>query len=889
MTARNRLTFILTTSCLLIALQCGVKESVKPDDSIKVYSGLQLSRLQVPVGGIGTGDVRIGGRGHIAHIEVFNRPDRRRKPYKTFFALYTRSGGGPSQCRLLEGELLPPYDSYTHEYLEGLPRFREVTFNNRFPLPRWSFRDPAAPLQVELEAFNPYVPLDVDNSSFPAAAFYWSLYNPGPEPVEASVLLGMENMIRADSLVNSYYADESFTGVRLAASGDVPVNFRGAMLAGTTAGGAQVQTGWYPGQWRDDAHVLWDDFSRDGKLEPRTIDTYGRYRPVDYNETSGRNFSVLAPVTLQPGERVVLPFYLFWYFPEREFGPAETFGNPAAAGRPFRNYYATLFSGESDVLRRFLLEEKELRAHTERFAASLEGPGFPPYVGEALRSQAAVLKTHLIQVTDDGDVHGFEGVGEEGWCCPGTCTHVWNYAQALASLFPSLERSMRRIEFEHNTSPNGFQAHRSLFPLGPYLFDGPAAADGQMGSIVRLYREWKMSGDTEWLRALWPNARKALEFAWQGAGKVHDPALKYQESQEAWDPRKRGALSGRQHNTYDISFYGPNSMTSSLYLAALKAGAEMASALGQAEQSGEYAAIYRAGKRYMEDSLWNGEYFIQILEEDPSAGRAEGQAASALEGHPPVPKYQYGDGCLADQLLGQYLAWISGLGPLLDETKISSALKSVYDYNFIPQLRDFANVQRVYALNDEAGVVLCSWPRGNRPLFPFVYADEIWTGVEYQVAASLIYAGRVEDGLRVVRAVQERHDGFRRNPFDHAESGGHYARGLAAWSVLTALTGFGWDGTAEAMSFAPAAGVRTFTAFWSTGQAWGTLQLDRKKAILRVEYGRLRLRELALRSGQAIEVVQPGAVVAQEDGRSIARFDPVLDLPAGDGLEITFQ
>ena len=892
MSDRTLFTCLLTAIFLFTVLSCSEKrDAATPDGTMtNMYSGMQLSRLQVPVGGIGTGNVLMGGRGNIAHIEVFNRPDRGRKPYKTFFALWFRRGTDQPQSKLLEGELLPPFDSYTHEYLDGLPRFRDVRFSNDFPLPRWSFSDPEVPLLIDLEVFNPYVPLDVDKSSYPAAAFYWSLYNPGPEPVEASVLLALENMIRADSLVNSYLQDDSFTGVRMGSTGEVPVNYRGAMLAGTTAGGALVQTRWYPGSWRDDAHVLWDDFSRDGRLEPLADDSYGRYKPVDYNETSGRNIGISVPISLQPGEGILLPFYLFWNFPERDFRLAETFGNREAAGKPFMNYYSNLFADESDVMRRFLREEKALYELTERFGGLFSDSSFPPYVTEALRCQAAVLKTHLIQVTAEGDVHGFEGVGEEGWCCPGTCTHVWNYAQALASLFPSLERSMRRIEFEHNTSPNGFQAHRSLFPLGPYRFDGPAAADGQMGSIVRLYREWKMSGDTEWLRGLWPKAKMVLEFAWYGPGEVHDPSLKYQENQEAWDPGRRGVLSGRQHNTYDISFYGPNSMTGSLYLAALKAGAEMAGALGYADSAEEYEAVYRLGRQYMEDSLWNGEYFIQLLGQDPAAGQAEGQEAVAgLPGQQDMPKYQYGDGCLADQLLGQYLAYVSGLGYLVDDEKTNSALKAVYRYNVIPQLRDFANVQRVYAVNEESGLVLCSWPGGNRPLFPFVYADEIWTGVEYQVAASLIYAGMVQEGLNVVKAVQDRHDGFKRNPFDHVESGGHYARALAAWSLLPALSGYRWDGTTHSMSFAPVLQAEDFSAFWSTGDAWGSIRIAGGKALLQVEYGQLRLKEFFFGAGLAIRSAEPGGRYHSEGDRSTVRFDPAIDFQAGGQLVITMQ
>ncbi|MCB0629730.1 MAG: GH116 family glycosyl hydrolase [Saprospiraceae bacterium] len=473
------------------------------------------------------------------------------------------------------------------------------------------------------------------------------------------------------------------------------------------------------------------------------------------------------------------------------------------------------------------------------------GSSYPESVIEALTTQAASIRTNLIQHTSAGNVHGFEGVLTTGWCCPGTCTHVWNYEQALASLFPSLEPKMRGIEFLHNTFDNGFQTHRSVLPIGDYWFNGPAAADGQMGSIVRAYREWKLSGDKEWLSRLWPKIKKALEFAWYGPGTVSEERYKFQESQTVWDPDKRGILTGRQHNTYDINFYGPSSMTTSVYLAALKAGAEMAEVMGETDKAREYRVVYESGVKLTEEMLWNGDYFIQIIGDDPEQDEhTEYQPAGADDSA--IPKYQYGNGCLSDQLLGQYLAFISGLGYILDEEKTNKAIKAVYDHNFIRPLRDFANVQRVYGLNDEGGVVLCTWPKGNRPLLPFVYSDEIWTGVEFQVATSLINAGFVEEGLEIVAAVQDRYDGFKRNPFEHNESGVHYAWAMASWSLLLALSGVHYDGTTHHLSFAPKMNNDDFSTFWSTAQAWGELVIKDDRAILTVTYGELMLNKLTI-------------------------------------------
>lgn len=834
-------------TCLILFTFLTTHRTATAQPSGKVYSGQHLQSLRVPIGGLGTGDVLMGGRGNIEHIEVFNRPDRQRRLEKTGFAIWCRQGDGPSVAKLLERELFPPYRESTHKYVAGLPRLREADFINNFPLQQWRFRDEDMPVDMSLEVFSPFIPLDVGNSSYPLIAFYWDLANDTGERVEGSIVFNVENPIEGAQITNRFQENENVRGVRFSSEKTDKVNYQGAMFMGTTAPKVQVQTHWYPGRWRDEAHIFWDDFSEDGQINPEMSDWETTYRPTSYNESTLRMASVLVPFTLEPGERKRIPFYLSWYFPQRTFRASETFGIAAAADKAFGNAYSQYFESELDALQSFLAKEDALHEKSARFAGAIQRSSYPESVKEALTTQAASLRTNLMQITDRGNVHGFEGVNNGGWCCPGSGTHVWNYEQSLASLFPSLERKIREIEFLHNTFDNGFQTHRSVLPIGDYYFDGPAAADGQMGTIVRAYREWKLSGDHEWLARLWPKIRKALEFAWTGPGTVTEARHKHQEKQMAWDPDRTGLLTGRQHNTYDINFYGPSSMTTSLYLAALKAGAEMAVAMGEAERAKEYLSVYRKGVAATEKQLWNGQYFIQIIGDDPDAGETT-EYEPENDGGPSIPKYQYGDGCLSDQLLGQYLAFISGLGYLLDTAKVNSALGSVYHHNFIRPLRQFANVQRVYGLNDESGVVLCTWPNGNRPALPFVYSDEIWTGVEFQVAASLIYAGFVAEGLEIVQAVQDRYDGFKRNPFEHDESGVHYARAMASWSLLLALSGIEYDGLEQSLTFAPRMDETHFSTFWSTGRAWGSFNIVDDLAVLSVDFGELVLQQFGVRN-----------------------------------------
>ena len=822
------------------------KPESAPATESNIYQGNSLKSIRIPAGGVGTGNLLLGGRGNIEFVEVFNRPDRLRHLEKTFFSLHVKEEGKKPVSTLLERELLPPFPDVTQSFAWGLPRMSEARFTNNYPHLQWQFQDESVPVDVSLEVLNPIVPLDFESSNFPVCKFNWVIKNPTENTIEASIALSMENPIKAKQIANRFFSENGIQGIKFSCEGeDVPADFQGNFFMGVTSPVYEVQTHWYPGRWRDETHIFWDDFSDDGHINIEKEEWKTTYKQTSYNESTKRMATVLVPFTLKPGEEISIPFYLSWYFPKRTFTSAEVFGIKDAEGKVFENYYAKNFKDEIDVLRQYFSKEKEIQAKAGAFARIMGNSSFPNYVIEALNSQVATLASPLIQITSEGDVHGFEGVLEKGWCCPGTCTHVWNYEQTLASLFPSLERKMREIEFLHNTFEDGFQAHRSVIPLGDYWFNGPAAADGQIGTIIRAYREWKLYGDNEWLSKLWPQIKKALEFAWTGSGESSKE--KVGGNQQAWDPKKTGLLSNKQHNTYDIDFYGPNSLTSSLYLAALKAGSEMAQSMGEKKKSKEYMDVYLKGSRLFVDSLWNGEYFVQIISDDISKYK-ESELSPPDKNGKRLPKYQYGNGCLSDQLLGQYLAFTSGLGYIADKEKIDNALMSIYKNNFLKNLREFSNVQRVYGLNNEAGMVLCTWPNGDRPLLPFVYSDEIWTGVEFQVAASLIYSGKINEGLEIVKAIQDRHNGLKRNPFEHNESGVHYARALASWSLLPALSGSEYDGINKEFSFIPRINQSVFRSFWSTNSAWGNIVINEKGVKIEVVHGTLSLRKLSIQN-----------------------------------------
>ncbi|MGH3422824.1 MAG: GH116 family glycosyl hydrolase, partial [Streptosporangiaceae bacterium] len=303
--------------------------------------------------------------------------------------------------------------------------------------------------------------------------------------------------------------------------------------------------------------------------------------------------------------------------------------------------------------------------------------------------------------------------------------------------------------------------------------------------------------------------------------------------------------------------------------------------------------------------LWNGSYFIQQVrmpdDDQRLAGQAPPRHPPGIRPGEPEPRYQYGPGCLSDQLLGQWFADVVGLGHLVDADKVRSTIQSIVRHNFKPSLATHESCQRGYALNDEAGLLVCTWPNGGRPRYPFPYADEVWTGMEYEVAALAIYEGMVDEGISIVEGVRARHDGWRRNPWDEFECGHHYARALSSWSVLLALSGYHYHAPAGLLGFDPRVNANDFRGFFSTGQAWGRFQQTVRDGQLRagvqLREGTLTLRALRLGwpgpAAVSLKLAHLGAgdvsaTATLDHGATLVRFDPPISLVPGaaSGLEL---
>ncbi len=485
---------------------------------------------------------------------------------------------------------------------------------------------------------------------------------------------------------------------------------------------------------------------------------------------------------------------------------------PEKAPSTYVPWYATQFKSIQAVVAHWQANSAALRQRSEQFREAFYDTTLPPEAVEAVAANLTILKSPTLLRQHDGRLWCWEGCGDGGGCCAGSCAHVWNYAQAVCHLFPSLERGMRQTAFNEGQDEKGRQAFRVNLPITPGggSFD---ASDGHLGEIMKAHREWRVSGDSAWLKRFWPQIRTAMEYAIR-----------------TWDPRETGLLEESHHNTYDINYFGPDGHCGSFYLGALAAAARMGAAAG--DDVTRYRTLLAKGRQRMERELFNGEYFIQIVKKEGldrnfSPLNPEEQSEAYREVAQRVneqgPKYQYGTGCLSDGVLGLWMARVCGIEEdLVDPRLVRSHLLAVYKYNLKRDLSAHANPQRPsYAMGNDGGLLLCSWPRGGKPLLPFVYSDEVWTGIEYQVAAHLMMLGEAEKGLEIVRVCRQRYDGVRRNPFNEYECGHWYARALSSYALLEALSGVRYDAVDKALRLRPGAPAAS-RSFLCTDTGYGT-------------------------------------------------------------------
>lgn len=982
------------------------------------YRGEQLKFIGMPIGGLCAGQVYLGGDGRLWHWDIFNQhigtgpahyaaPLAPSSPLAQGFALRI-TAGGKSTVRTLDRA-----------------GFADVRFRGEYPIGLVEYRDADSPVEVRLEAFSPFIPLDTANSSLPAIVMHLALKNSSAQAVDAELAGWLENAVcletaktqagqrrsrvRRDSamVVLDYSAapndpsqeaaqarpdilfedfeKAAYDGWSIAGSafgpgpiqkakmpsyqGDVGGQGKGVVNSHNVRGGGDVGAGdahtgrltspeftiqrrfitFYIGGGQhagktclnllvdgkpvrtatghnnnamrrasfdvsalegqtarieiiDDQKGAWGNIGVDhivfsdspGASGP--LDKQGDFgtmafallspqpadealpalpggapaqdlfaRPAGQPEQVSRPFSqkligaLQRKLHLEPGQSADITFLITWHFPNLKL---------KNSARDVGRYYTPGFSDAAAFAHHVAANFARLHAQTRLWRDTWYDSTLPYWFLDRTFANTSILATSTCHRFASGRFYGWEGVG----CCEGTCTHVWHYAHAVARLFPELERDLR----ERTDLGLAFQPQTGIVKFRGEV--AGLAVDGQAGCILRAYREHQMSADDAFLRRIWPNLKRAMQC-------LIDK-----------DADADGIVQGAQHNTLDADWHGPVAWLSGLYLAALRAAEEMAREVGDDAFAQRCRAIFDVGHQRIAQQLFDGEYFIN--KPDPKR----------------LDAINSGTGCEIDQVFGQSWAFQVALGRVLPEKETHSALRSLWKYNFTPDVGPYRAANkpgRWYAMPGEAGLLMCTFPRsdwdyrkaaGKGPDWAAGYFNECMNGFEYQVAGHMIWEGMVQEGLAITRAVHDRYSADRRNPWNEVECGDHYARSMASYGVFLAACGFEYHGPRGHLAFAPRLSPDNFRAPFTTAKGWGTFSQKtdgpRRQVTLAVKWGELALRTLGLQWGgstapKTLRIrVNGQPQIAQQalaNGRLLITLPNPLRLVPGQNLELSIE
>lgn len=747
----------------------------------RVYRGQYLLAVSLPLGGIGTGCIQINGQGRRHVWQIFGNYQYIEIP-DSFFAVRAKAEGESAVVRALQTVPIGPF-----------PGMTGLSFRGEYPFGWYTFEDAALPVQIEMEVFNPMIPLNVKDSGIPCIMFNLTVRNPADTPVEVSFLATQQNAVgytdretvpEARSFpgygqnVNQILRQEGATFLHLTTQKAVDTPAFGDMALLVAEEGAAATASW------ESRESLYESYESEGKLT-------GPEQTGPSEEGKTWNGALASSFVIGGEQQRTVTFILTWSFPNIEYGEQGWGGKG--------NYYNHWWVDAMAVAREVNQRREELTRQTRLYHDSFYASNLPYWLLDRISSQAGILRTRTCFWTREGYFGGFEGCCPAGGCCLGNCTHVWHYAQAPARLYPEIARLMRQQDFANQDTLGGF-LHRHVKGMSP-------ATDGHLGSILSAYRENLTSKDSQWLKTYWPNICRAMEYIIR-----------------VNDPDEDGVLSGMQWNTLDGSLGGSTSWMGSLYLAALSACERMARLQGEAVQAERYRNIIDCGAAKQVQTLFNGEYFIQI----PDASLQK----------------DYLGGCHIDQVLGQFWAHQTNLGWIYPPDKVRSALGALMKYNFHAMYLGIEQSPRIFVAEEDAGMQMITWPNGNKPPDDHVilYGDEVMSGFEYTAASAMVQAGMLREGFSVVRAVSDRYDGRQRtdltnsdyaswgysgNPFGDDECGKFYARAMSVWGMLIACQGFIYNGPEMIIGFKPVWQPEDHVSFFTSAQGWGMFRQKR--------------------------------------------------------------
>ena len=505
-------TTIALTVVLLLAAACCKNDCGKGQHAYNgIYEGEYTNRIAFPIGGMGAGMFCWEGSGAISNMSLRHRPNVFSEPHM-FGAIHVK--GVENGTKVLEGPVPDwkkfgmPHSAIGGDGWWGLPRFDKNTFGSRFPFATIQLTDKDIPLNVEMTAWSPFIPTDQDNSSLPVGAIEYTFTNPTSKPIEAVFSYNAENFMKIRSKSENSSIKKIPNGYILSQdSAPDHKEYQGDFAIYTDDENTKVDYCWFRGSWFDPVTMAWNNLS-EGIIPEND--------PVDKAATGA---SLFVPVNMEPGGTKTVRLYMAWYVPNsdlRQAGDARgdidygygggSYPVKCETPRFYEPWYSHRFGNINEVADYWHTNYDDLKKNSQLFTDAFYGSSLPPEVLEAVSANLSILKSPTVMRQHDGRMWNWEGTGDTWGSCHGSCTHVWNYAQAVPHLFPAMERSLRETEFFINQDKEGHQVFRAGLPIRTVEHTVYAAADGQLGGIVKIYRDWRISGDMPCSAALSKNS-----------------------------------------------------------------------------------------------------------------------------------------------------------------------------------------------------------------------------------------------------------------------------------------------------------------------------------------------------------------------------------------------
>ncbi|MCC5614313.1 bile acid beta-glucosidase [Nostoc sp. CHAB 5836] len=643
----------------------------------------------------------------------------------------------------------------------------EGTGNYHALYPRsWFVYENVFQAQLTCEQFSPIWAGNYQETSYPVAIFLWNVYNPTDAAITLSIMLTWQNMVgwftntlkspqvrvrddgspvyqyqppwgESQGNYNQIVENTQQFGCLFGRVGsDQPLQEGDGTWCIATLKNPQLEV-FHHSRWNPEGtgEEIWESFAQDGSLP-----NYLNGTPVTDNTQIGA--AIALRFTLQPGETIDIPFVVAWDLPITEF----------AAGVNYYRRYTDFFDKSGNnawaIASTALQEYQTWRSQIQTWQKPiLDREDLPNWFKMALFNELYDLTSGgtLWSAASELDPIGQFAVLEcldYRWY---ESLDVRLYGSfALLMLFPELEKSVIRafaraipqgddtpriIGYYMTIKAESPIAVRKVAGATPHDLGAPNEHVWQktnytsyqdcnlwkdLGSdfVLQVYRDFLLTGadDVEFLADCWSAIVQTLDY------------LKTFDLDGDGIPENSGAPD----QTFDDwRLQGVSAYCGGLWLAALEAAIAISDILltyqrgnttELAAQKSTYETWLQQSLAIYQEKLWNGQYY-----------KLDSESGS--------------DVVMADQLCGQFYARLLDLPDIVPSDRALSALKTVYDACFLK------------FCNGEFGAANGVRPDGSPENPEATHPLEVWTGINFGLAAFLVQMGMKDEALRLTQAV----------------------------------------------------------------------------------------------------------------------------------------